>query len=325
MPRSTRVMPRPVPSADEVRSRRRAAQTTRSAGMARSARMGSAGMTCSLAIVAAALATAAGIAIGCSTANIASLDGQVGHSSNGRLAASGAATPAPPPLDAGGARGVGASSALAASGAIAGARTDAAPVCDLAPVLAKGVPPLVGEGQCWWMRSPDPGNPVACATCHHDPALVRPWATSFPKFRPLPPPHARVMTLLQANAEAVARHYRLADPRPAATAITAYLVWLGEGLPVTPGISAGQPVFTPRMRQLALGAARGRTLYAARCAGCHDVSRLAPAIGRFPRFDEGQGLSLESFVERHHPRGEPLLWDGQAMADLVAYLMSQRR
>jgi len=65
---------------------------------------------------------------------------------------------------------------------------------------------LRAEGERWWTRSPDPRNPVACATCHHDPALTRGWAAGFPKVKPLPPPHTRVMTLLQANAEAVARH-----------------------------------------------------------------------------------------------------------------------
>ena len=59
---------------------------------------------------------------------------------------------------------------------------------------------LVEEGERWWRESPDPDNPEACATCHHDPRTTRGWAASFPKFRPLPPPHGRVMTLLQANA-----------------------------------------------------------------------------------------------------------------------------
>ncbi|MBI2468305.1 MAG: hypothetical protein HYV62_10910, partial [Candidatus Rokubacteria bacterium] len=65
---------------------------------------------------------------------------------------------------------------------------------------------LVAEGERWWRQSPDPGNPVACATCHWDASLTRGWAAGFPKVKPLPPPHTRVMTLLQANAEAVARH-----------------------------------------------------------------------------------------------------------------------
>jgi hypothetical protein len=59
---------------------------------------------------------------------------------------------------------------------------------------------LVAEGRRLWTVSPDPGNPVACETCHWDVGAIRGWASSFPKFKPLPPPAARVMTLLQANA-----------------------------------------------------------------------------------------------------------------------------
>src|SRR5262249_4300929 len=80
---------------------------------------------------------------------------------------------------------------------------------------------LVTEGKAWWTHSPDSRDPVACATCHHDPAETRGWPASFPKYRPLPPPDGRVMTLLQANAEAVQRHYGLADPERPALAITA--------------------------------------------------------------------------------------------------------
>src|SRR2546422_5179025 len=51
---------------------------------------------------------------------------------------------------------------------------------------------LIAEGEQRWTRSPDPRNPVACATCHHDPDETRGWAASFPKYRPLPPPEGRV-------------------------------------------------------------------------------------------------------------------------------------
>src|SRR5437870_11561026 len=110
---------------------------------------------------------------------------------------------------------------------------------------------LVAEGEQRWKSSPDPRDPVACATCHYDPDETRGWAASFPKYRPLPPPAGRVMTLLQANAEAVQRHYGLADPEQVALAITAYLTSRGTGVPVSPGIVAGQPVFEGRLRALA--------------------------------------------------------------------------
>ena len=183
-------------------------------------------------------------------------------------------------------------------------------------------PGLAAEGQRWWTRSPDPVNPVACATCHDGPAAIRGWAPSFPKVKPLPPPHARVMTLLQANAEAVARHYRLEDPLPAATAITAYLTALAADLPVSPGVSPGQPLFPHRLRQLEASVSRGARSFGARCAGCHRPAEVAPATRRFPRPWPEPPQSLETFLTGHRPSRPPLDWSDPEMADLVAYLVS---
>jgi cytochrome c553 len=186
-----------------------------------------------------------------------------------------------------------------------------------------GLQALVAEGERVWRQSPDPRNPVACATCHRDPAKTRGWAASFPKFKPLPPPHARVMTLLQANAEAVARHYGLSDPLPAATAITAFLTSLGADVPISPGVSAGQPVFPTRMRELYASAVRGERLYARTCSQCHDAKAVAPSITAFPRAVNARAESLEGFLERHHSLKRSLAWNGPAMADLIAYLTSR--
>jgi mono/diheme cytochrome c family protein len=191
---------------------------------------------------------------------------------------------------------------------------------DAGPATAADLRALVAEGQRLWTTSPDPRNPVACATCHRDPARTRGWAASFPKFKPLPPPHARVMTLLQVNAEAVERHYRLRDPLPAATAITAFLTAVGADVPISPGISAGQPVFPSRMRALARSVSRGARLFARRCSRCHDGPAVAPALTAFPRIADGQAEPLERFLERH--LAPPIRWDGGPMADLIAYLAS---
>lgn len=182
---------------------------------------------------------------------------------------------------------------------------------------------LVGEGERWWTSSGDPRAPVACATCHHDATETRGWAPSFPKFKPLPPPHGRVMTLLQANAEAVRRHYGHADPRPAATAVTAYLAAQAAGRPRTPGLVAGQPAFPARLRALAESVARGRRLYRRRCAACHAVAAIAPALAAFPRV-RGAGVeSLEGFLEHHTGPETALAWDGPAMADVIAALAAE--
>jgi cytochrome c553 len=182
---------------------------------------------------------------------------------------------------------------------------------------------LLLEGERWWKHSPDPRNPVACATCHHDSALTHGWAASFPKVRPLPPPHTRVMTLLQASAEAVTRHYGLADPRRAATAITAYLTSVGSDAPISPGVSVGQPIFEGRLRQLNQSVKRGEATFADRCRHCHAAQGVSPLIRKFPQIKGREAVPLESFLETHQPTVRALTWDGQDMADLVAYLMSQ--
>jgi cytochrome c553 len=182
---------------------------------------------------------------------------------------------------------------------------------------------LAAEGEAWWTRSPDPANPVACATCHYDPTATRGWAASFPKVKPLPPPHSRVMTLLQANAEAVALHYRLADPLPVATAITAYLTTLGANVSTSPGISVGQPVFPERIRRLEASVRRGASGFGTRCVVCHQSAAIASTARMFPRMSGGRPQSLETFLVSHRASDRPLDWAGQEMADLVAYLMSQ--
>ncbi len=191
-----------------------------------------------------------------------------------------------------------------------------------APSAGDDASPLVAEGERVWTRSPDPGNPVACATCHWDTGAVRYWAPSFPKCKPLPPPAARVMSLLQANAEAVERHYRACDPLPIATAITAYLTALGRDLPVTPGVTPDQPVFPERLQALAASVRRGGQGFIDHCRACHGLDDLAPALRRFPRPMEGTARSLEAYVESHSE--EPRLrWDGQPVADLMASLASR--
>lgn len=106
-----------------------------------------------------------------------------------------------------------------------------------------------------------------------------------------------------ANAEAVSRHYRLADPVPAATAITAYLSALGRDTLVSPGISAGQPVLPARIRALVQSVERGARVFAQRCGHCHRAAAVAPAVRAFPRIEGGRPESLESFLSMHRSRG----------------------
>jgi len=183
---------------------------------------------------------------------------------------------------------------------------------------------LVAEGEAWWTSSPDPRDPVACDTCHRARDETREWAASFPKYRPLPPPAGRVMTLLQANAEAMRRHYGLVDPARPALAITAYLTSRGVGVPVSPGIVSGQPAFEGRLRALDESVGRGERLFTRRCRSCHAPSAVARTAFLFPRVRTGQVESLETFLESHPSERSPFGWDSQPTADILAFLMSTR-
>ena len=130
------------------------------------------------------------------------------------------------------------------------------------------------------------------------------------------------MTLLQANAEAVRRHYGLGDPERAAVAITAYLISRGRGVPVSPGIVPGQPVFEGRIRTLEESVGRGQRLFGDRCVRCHAASTVARSAFRFPRAVAGQVESLERFLGRHRSERSQLGWDDQPTADIIAFLMS---
>ena len=193
-----------------------------------------------------------------------------------------------------------------------------------APAAADPWTQLVAEGEVLWTRASDRSNPVACATCPHDVAEVARWAPSFPKFKPGPPPHARVMTLWQANVEAVELHYRDAAPQRAATAITAYLTAQGGGRPIAPGLVAERPVFEARMAALAESMARGERHYTSRCARCHTLGAAATAAVDLPRQIRARGVPTEAFLERHEAGTRGLAWDTAAIADVMAYLVGRR-
>jgi mono/diheme cytochrome c family protein len=120
----------------------------------------------------------------------------------------------------------------------------------------------------------------------------------------------------------VAHHYQLANALTAATAITAYLTALGADLPISPGMSPGQPVFRERIRLLEASVKRGASLFGVRCGACHRPTEVAPAVRIFPRMSRGRPQSLETFLVDHRPSGRPLDWAGREVADIAAYLVS---
>ncbi len=182
---------------------------------------------------------------------------------------------------------------------------------------------LVAAGRDLWIRAPASGPPVACVACHHEPGAASGWAASYPRFRPLPPPHGRVMTLLQAVAEASERHYPGAAVQPTTAAITAYLATRAAGRPITPGLEPDQPAFAPRLTALAASVRRGERAFTRRCAACHTPDALAPAVVGWARLVRAGGGPPEVFVETHVHGGDRLAWNGSETADLLAFLVGR--
>lgn len=180
---------------------------------------------------------------------------------------------------------------------------------------------LVDRGAGLWHRSPDPEVPVACATCHRDLREAEGWVVSYPRYRPLPPPHGRVMTLLQALAEASSRHYRGLEPLASGTALAAYLLLRTEGRSLTPGRTPGEPAFPGRLAALRASAARGAARFRTRCGGCHEADVVAPAALGWARLVRVGRGPTERFLETHG-LGAP--WDSPEVADLLAYLAGRR-
>lgn len=189
---------------------------------------------------------------------------------------------------------------------------------------ADGWTDLVRAGERWWRAAPEGSPPVACATCHRGRAETDGWVASFPKWRPLPPPHARVMTLTQALAEAAERHYPAADRQRVAVALAAYLTARAAGVTISPGVAPDQLVFPHRLAALAASAERGARRFARRCAACHPAEDVAPAVVRWWALVRRAGDAPERFLERHPPDGPRPAWDSAETADVLAYLVGRQ-
>jgi cytochrome c len=186
---------------------------------------------------------------------------------------------------------------------------------------------LIEEGEAFWRQPPLADNAIPCATCHFDGAEFEGWAASFPKVKPMPTPFTRVMTLQQAVGESVATHYRIppgSRNQQVSRAITAYLTWIGEGRPLTPGVAARQPIFPDRMAALQESIARGETRVRRSCARCHaDPARFGEVAATFPRVPRAGAavMTLEEYLQGHTGPA----WDSPEAADIAAFVAARAR
>lgn len=187
------------------------------------------------------------------------------------------------------------------------------------------------------------GNGLTCSNCHIDAgrrAYAAPFVGltgAFPEYRSR---SAAVESLARRVNDCFERSMNgraLPPDGPQMTAILAYITWLSQGVPV------GRDVIGRGFADIAAPAtpdpARGRTLYAGKCAACHGAEGQGTpgGAGRYvfpplwgPRsFNVGAGMARLSvaaaFVKAKMPVGAEGSLSPQDAFDIAAFFTAQPR
>jgi thiosulfate dehydrogenase len=186
------------------------------------------------------------------------------------------------------------------------------------------------------------GNKLRCTSCHLEDgtnpkaATFIGLATAYPAYSPR---EKTVITLEDRVANCFMRSMNGTRPpigsKPS-LAITAYITWLSQGLPMA--MNSARPAGPYSFMKLPLpkakaDAARGKSLFAEKCAACHGVDGAGveaafPPVWGEKSFNMGAGLAnvakLTSWLKVAMPYGNPNLTDSEA-ADIAAFVDSQPR
>lgn len=201
---------------------------------------------------------------------------------------------------------------------------------------------LVEQTATHELTKPYVGNALNCTSCHlkngTDPqaASFLGVATAYPAWSPR---EQRVITLEDRVLNCFMRSCNGVRPplgsKPS-VAITAYITWLsqGEALAMN-GKSPHGPLAVPRLDLAKLqpaDAARGKLLYAERCADCHGADGAGddenPPVWGARSYNNGAGLSrvgqLASWLKVAMPLDDADLSDQEAL-DIAAFVNSHER
>jgi thiosulfate dehydrogenase len=195
------------------------------------------------------------------------------------------------------------------------------------------------------------GNNLACGSCHLEAGTKRFGLPIFGLYNTFPRYSAREgaeITVEQRVNSCMTRSLNgraLPDDAPEMKAFVAYIKFLSSGVPPDqriPGLGAGK---IPELDRAA-DPARGRTIYAARCADCHntdgsgirrslpttDLGYMVPPLWGGESFNDGAGMNrlitAANFVHSNMPQGadylNPVLSTVDAW-DVAAFVVSQPR
>jgi len=200
---------------------------------------------------------------------------------------------------------------------------------------------LVNQTSRHPLTRPYIGNSLNCTSCHleagTDPraATFLGVATAYPAWAPR---EGRVITLEDRILNCFIRSGN--GKRPAvgskvSIAIAAYITWLSSGQPIA--MNAKQSLGPNAVKPMTIDPdsfdkARGETLYADRCAGCHGDDGEGdddnPPVWGELSYNDGAGmainLKLASWLKVAMPPGETDLSDAEC-GDLAAYINAQPR
>jgi len=195
------------------------------------------------------------------------------------------------------------------------------------------------------------GNNLACGNCHLEAGTKRFGLPIFGLYDAFPRYSAREgteITIEQRVNSCMTRSMNgraIPDGAPEMAAFVAYVKFLSSGVPPDqriPGLGAGN---IPELNRAA-DPARGRTIYLAQCAGCHntdgsgirrslpttDLGYMVPPLWGPQSFNDGAGMdrliTAANFVHSNMPQGadylNPVLSPADAW-DVAAFVVSQPR
>lgn len=185
------------------------------------------------------------------------------------------------------------------------------------------------------------GNALNCTSCHLDngrhplAGTFLGTATAYPAWSPR---EERVITLEDRVLNCFMRSCNGTRPplgSEVSVAVTAYITSLSQDMPIQ--MNPKRPIGPGAVKQLSVKAdqadvKRGASLYAARCAECHQKDGQGdkdnPPVWGDRSYNDGAGLSsvdnLAAWLKVAMPLDETDLTDEQAI-DISAYVNSQKR
>jgi thiosulfate dehydrogenase len=187
------------------------------------------------------------------------------------------------------------------------------------------------------------GNGLTCANCHLDAgrqAYAAPLAGLTGLFPEYESRSGTVQSLEERINDCFVRSMngrKLPSSSPEMVALLAYTAWLSQGVPT--GVAVVGRGFSDVKAPAKPDAARGKTLYAQKCAACHGAAgQGTPGAGGafvFPplwgpkSFNDGAGMSRVSiaaaFVQTKMPLGNAGTLSDQDAYDIAAYFTAQPR